>query len=1480
MNLKVYLKRKYDSVAAVNTSVGKSLIIDSATTFYMHLEEACKEDINVTQKYDILRNVFSRVVEQAIIDCRIALVGLFSKVDYCIKENEIPYFDANLIHQTRKELFPDARHRKDITEEVLIKDFAHNLKATAILVYYICGKEKTPSSLRKYFPSTDRKSSWGSFSDKVLRVSVERWDDQYIWATEEEFGTSLQICYGIDNKFLNRDGYENWRYLSHILGVGSTLNLVRIRMNERKDICYPELIIFEPDYLINITTIAGCFETYAESPFVNYIKKIQPAPNSKHIHLGNLSGMFLDNTVYDKEITFEETLKDFVNKNSLAMISCKELTNMPGYAEFKENAKIQKRNVEKLINEDLKSSLKRFDKSTVVLEPSFFSSLLGIQGRFDFLAEDEGKVIIIEQKSGKGEFVRNLPPDHDKNVPFAKEQHTVQAMLYRAFYLYEFNKFDEEISVFLLYSKYSGGLVSVKRFPKLLLRAIEIRNKLAWTEYQFATGELLDKLISLTPDKLNLKNSSGKLWESYTKPQLTELLSPLQNASPLEKAYYKRFLRFVEKELLLAKVGNNQKENSGFASIWNDTLEDKKSAGNIYDNLLIINDCDKGTVANIKLRFLEPQSADTSNFRIGDIVILYCYKKEEVPDACADMVHRASIVDIKENTIELRLRNPQTDSKIFKNKPEGTLWAIEHDMFESMTSSLYSALHSFLSAPKQRRDLVLSQRMPEIDTTKQIRGDYGNFNELVTKAKQAKDLFLIIGPPGTGKTSFGLVNLLKEELLEEGSNVLLLSYTNRAVDEICSKLVEIKENIEIPDFDFIRIGSDLSCAPDYRKYLLSTKCEEAQSGNEVNKKIKACRVFCGTTASLNANMSLFSLKHFNLAIVDESSQILEPHLIGLLSACKEGETAIDKFVLIGDHKQLPAVVQQDPRESEVTEPELKDINLTDCRLSLFERLLKQFKKGHDYDERFVYMLTKQGRMHKDIAEFPNYAFYGNKLDIVPLDHQLLPNKRIESENGIINMLTTRRIVFIESETPKQSPSVKTNSVEAEMIAATVRQIYELTKEKFDVDKTVGVIVPYRNQISTVRNAIDRLGVPVLHKITIDTVERYQGSQRDYIIYGFTILQSYQLNFLTNNVFEEDDLVIDRKLNVAMTRARLNLVMIGNPLLLNENFTFYKLMEFVRSKGGYFKIPVEDYCKGNFQVPDVVDADLYDMSENVFGMSNTYHEAFKKNVITPIKDDPRTSYPEIILGNGMDANMSLINYGRIDFSNQLSLFSTTFNNTFTISPKDQVLLYCYYIMRMHYCSAKGLYHSYSEWLMSHARDVDGRVRMIDIGCGPATCGLTFYELFKNHIQLSYTGVDVSVEMKNMASRMLSDVCDNNIKTSFVTSFNELKDSYWASISEIPNLVIFNMSYFFSNVDSKFTENLANRIIEVMQNNPLNKYVFMIQHSEHDNGIGAFRVFRKRLSEYVTVIKSERSQFRYQLGGYPRVIPFCYDIWSSK
>lgn len=128
---------------------------------------------------------------------------------------------------------------------------------------------------------------------------------------------------------------------------------------------------------------------------------------------------------------------------------------------------------------------------------------------------------------------------------------------------------------------------------------------------------------------------------------------------------------------------------------------------------------------------------------------------------------------------------------------------------------------------------------------------------------------------------------------------MITSYTNRAVDEICSKLVE--EGI-----DFVRLGSALSSAPAYHQYLIGEMVEKSPKLDTLQSAIANTRVMVGTTTAFSRHLSLFTLKKFSLAIIDEASQILEPQLLPLLTAVHStGEAAVSKIVMIGDHKQLP-----------------------------------------------------------------------------------------------------------------------------------------------------------------------------------------------------------------------------------------------------------------------------------------------------------------------------------------------------------------------------------------------------------------------------------------------------------------------------------------------------------------------------------------------------------------------------------------------
>ena len=453
-------------------------------------------------------------------------------------------------------------------------------------------------------------------------------------------------------------------------------------------------------------------------------------------------------------------------------------------------------------------------------------------------------------------------------------------------------------------------------------------------------------------------------------------------------------------------------------------------------------------------------------------------------------------------------------------------------------------------------------------------------------------------------------------------------------------------------------------------------------------------------------------------------------------------------------------------------------------------------------------------MHRDIAEFPNYAFYGNRLEVVPLHHQTLPIETCHSQNGIEQMLRTRRIAFVAAQKPRAAASVKTNQVEAEMIAATVVQIYNICKDRFDESQTVGVIVPYRNQIATIRGAIDRYGIDVLHNITIDTVERYQGSQRDYIIYGFTVQQPYQLNFLTNNVFEEDGMVIDRKLNVAMTRARLHLVLVGNPDILRENYTFYNLLEFVKSKDGYVDVPTEQFCKGDFRMPTA---------------------------------DQRNDEDDAFLGNNRDANHVFICYGRSDFSHGMSVYSREEERNIGLTAANQVEIFCRYLMPKYLNEAKQTFLARKDEMMKLAAEYGGRLRMVDVGCGPATCGVALSAtMADDDINIEYVGIDVSEEMRAEGERQMKRFGGRNISWRFASSMEEAAESL-SDAAQSPTLTIFCFSHFFASIDGETAERLAEQIIKIMAARKEDNHMFVVMQPQEDNRLMAFRAFRKVMNE---------------------------------
>lgn len=598
----------------------------------------------------------------------------------------------------------------------------------------------------------------------------------------------------------------------------------------------------------------------------------------------------------------------------------------------------------------------------------------------------------------------------------------------------------------------------------------------------------------------------------------------------------------------------------------NDITGDKAIGNDITGDKAIGNDILGNGASASKTVRSEALETETSlpNFRQGDAIILY-ERNRDTDNVTNKMVFKGNIEYLTENEIGIRLRATQQNPSVL---PAESLYAIEHDTMDTTFRSMYQGLYIYLSARKERRDLLLSQRPPRFDESldPMISRSEDDFTRIALKAKAAQDYFLLIGPPGTGKTSCALKKMVETFHADKDAQILLLSYTNRAVDEICKSLASIA-----PAVDFIRVGSELSCDEAYRGHLIENELSSCNRRSEVYERIRNCRIIVGTVAAISGKPELFRLKHFDVAIIDEATQILEPQLLGILCARGEdGKDAIDKFVLIGDHKQLPAVVQQNTEQSAIYDESLLSIGLTNLKDSLFERLYRNctatvqrilssseqsspleqsyssFAAHRSYD-----MLCRQGRMHPKVALFANRAFYGGRLIPVGLPHQ------IESSDTIC------RLAFYPSVPEKAGASAKINYSEARIVAGLAVRIYEDHQADFDESRTLGIITPYRSQIALIKKEIESLGIPALNRILVDTVERFQGSERDVIIYSFCVNYPYQLKFLSN-LTEEEGVLIDRKLNVALTRARKQMFITGVSELLERNPLYKSLLKLIES----------------------------------------------------------------------------------------------------------------------------------------------------------------------------------------------------------------------------------------------------------------------------------------------------------------------------
>ena len=421
----------------------------------------------------------------------------------------------------------------------------------------------------------------------------------------------------------------------------------------------------------------------------------------------------------------------------------------------------------------------------------------------------------------------------------------------------------------------------------------------------------------------------------------------------------------------------------------------------------------------------------------------------------------------------------------------------------------------------------------------------------------SKDYFLLWGPPGTGKTSIMIRNLVAHYYSATDENIMLLAFTNRAVDEICEAVESIGGDIKE---SYLRIGQTQSSATKFRSNILKNKCENINSRKELLKLIGDARIFISTLTSLQKNMDILKLKKFHRIMVDEASQLPDPAMAGIL-------VHFPHYLLIGDHKQLPAVVLQSQDQSEVKDQDLLTIGFHNLRDSVFERMIKRVEKMNWHWA--LGKLSFQGRMHKEIMRFPGFHFYSDMLKVLPeyADKQKkliqpLPDLSYVLTSEMARYIQSSRVCFFATKVDLSDPSGKSNQFEAIQIGQIIIffQQYFKEQQRLLTALDIGIITPYRAQIACIREYLISLGLDI-SLFTIDTVERYQGGARSIIIYSPCLNYPRQLSTLVSKNTDG----VDRKLNVAITRAREHFIMVGNAELLKKSPDYANLISFAVTK---------------------------------------------------------------------------------------------------------------------------------------------------------------------------------------------------------------------------------------------------------------------------------------------------------------------------
>ncbi len=492
---------------------------------------------------------------------------------------------------------------------------------------------------------------------------------------------------------------------------------------------------------------------------------------------------------------------------------------------------------------------------------------------------------------------------------------------------------------------------------------------------------------------------------------------------------------------------------------------------------------------------------NTSDLNVGDRVLIHSGAISSTPS------YHGYLRSIDARRVGVRIPLNNISMETFGE----ILWTIDRFPSDQTSIASQTALFDFLRAPDGPLKRVVlgelgTQGQDRVegmadDPSGERRGDRGgedpartglkpsvfagelnaSQSRAVGRAAGCPTFHLVWGPPGTGKT-----RVISEIAARVSGGVLLGAFTNTALDKMLLSVLD-----GYPEIEFVRIGRSLDSPELARRlgervgeYFSEDLASSIRSPKQLRRRLDRAPLIAATAHRASSHPYLRG-RSFEMTIVDEAGQLTEPLTLGLIMRSR-------RFVLVGDDRQLPPVVHTDG-----------------LGFSLFERL--KLAALRNQSERLT-LLNVQYRMHPEIMNVSNRLYYDGAL-----------SAGVETADRQPPVGQPLAFVSVESDCEG-----RVNAGEARAVNDVVRRLLIHTAAD-----GIGVISPFRAQVVLLRRLLEGTGV------TADTVERFQGGERDVIVISFVRSRG--------NTFVFDD----RRFNVAMTRARRKLVLIAHPDLFRN-----------------------------------------------------------------------------------------------------------------------------------------------------------------------------------------------------------------------------------------------------------------------------------------------------------------------------------------